>query len=156
MEALGSGNVILDAIVETRQGAYGESQEFSWTGSLFFLSRGKDWFPPVVDPAKEKELKKHNLDSVEAAQERAKEIFARFITDRRSWFIDWFVPRNTGWYATILDKDQGKINVIAHNDKIVMTHHDLKLVVTGSRLVKKEGDRKVLVVGRQGPVIRIG
>jgi hypothetical protein len=153
---IGLGQAIVDAIVDTRRGALGQSHEFLWNGSLLLLSENGDWRPPSTSPVKEKELKAFLLDSFDEAQERAQMIFDRFINQNRNWFSDIFIQRHRGWLATILDKQRGKCSIIASDDRLVVKMGELKIIIHGNNFVKKEGHKKVVVAGRGGPLIRFG
>lgn len=152
----GSGQVIVDAIVETRRGAIGQSQEFAWNGSLFLLSTSAEWVPPSILPAGGKDLEHHQLKSKEAAEEQAQQLFTRFLDEGSSWFAEVFILRRKGWCVIILDKKQGKTRILASKDRIVVKRPDASLVIKGSRMVKTEGQGKVIVTSRRGHVLRIG
>ncbi|MFX1562591.1 MAG: hypothetical protein ACFFDP_04715 [Promethearchaeota archaeon] len=152
----GSGQVIIDAIVETRRGAIGQSKELVWDGSLFLLSTSAEWVPPSILPVGDKELRSHNLDSKEAAEERAQQLFARYLDEGNSWVDDVFVLRRKGWCIIILDKNEGKTRILASRDRIVLNRSDASLIIKGNHMVETEGKSKVIVSGRRGYVFRIG
>ncbi|MFX0168718.1 MAG: hypothetical protein ACFE89_05080 [Candidatus Hodarchaeota archaeon] len=153
---IGYGQVIVDAIVETTRGALGKSYEFFWNGSLFLISEDGEWSPPSTEPVRERDIHEFLLSSVDEAQERAQNIFDRFLDQNRNWFTDTFFQRNRGWIATILDTQRGKCGIIASEDRLILNIGQLKLILTGNKLVHKEGRKKVLVAGRGGPIIRFG
>ena len=153
---IGLGQVIVDAIVETKRGAIGQSREFLWNGSLLILSEDGNWSPPETTPVKEKHLKAYLLESVDEAQERAQGIFNRFFEQNRDWFEETFIQRRRGWVAQIFDRQRGKCSLIASDNRLVVSIADWKVVLSGNKLVEKHGRKKVVVVGRGGPVIRLG
>ena len=174
---LGSGRFVVDAIVETKRGAYGESEESSWNGSLLLMASSVgDWSPPPVEPAGKKDLQSNYLGSVEEAQERAQQILERFggdSTPRPGGLWCWcgwgagvgldaewwpgvaFLGRRRGWRAVILDMYRGKTRLLAGGSRLVMERPGTKLVISGNRMVRVKGRRKVLVVGRHGFALRI-
>ncbi|MFX0079428.1 MAG: hypothetical protein ACFE8O_09335 [Candidatus Hermodarchaeota archaeon] len=153
---IGLGQVIVDAIVETRRGAIGHSREFLWNGSLLLLSEDGNWSPPETTPIKDKHLKAYLLESVDEAQERAQGIFNRFLENNRNWFDEIFIQRLRGWVAQIFDRQRGKCILIASGDRIVLKIADWKVVLSGNKLIEKDGRKKVVVAGRGGHVIRLG
>ncbi|MDO8056606.1 MAG: hypothetical protein Q6361_07070 [Candidatus Hermodarchaeota archaeon] len=153
---IGYGQMIVDAIVETNRGALGKSYEFFWNGSLLLLTEDGEWLPPSTSPVRKGDLHEFLLSSEEEAQERAQCIFERFIDHNRNWITDTFFMRNHGWLATILDTQRGKCHIIASDDRFIVKIGQLKIVLTGNKLVHKEGRKKVLVAGRGGPIIRFG
>jgi hypothetical protein len=153
---IGSGQAIIDAIAETLRGAVGQSYEFHWNGSLLLFSEDGDWTPPTTSPANERDIKVFLLESAEEAYHRAQEIFNRFFTQHRNWFTDTFIQRNHGWIATILDTQYGKCGIIASEDRLIFKKGDLKVVLSGSKLVQTEGHKKVFVAGRAGKIVRFG
>ncbi len=153
---IGFGQAIIDAIAETRRGAVGQSHNFHWNGSLLLLSEDGEWTPPSTSHIKDKELKKFHLESVEEAHERAQEIFNRFFAHNKNWFTDTFIQRQRGWVATILDTQQGKCGIIASEDRMIFKKGDLKVVISGNKLVQTEGRQKVFVAGRAGKIVRFG
>ena len=72
---LGTGQVLVDAIVNTKRGALGKSHEFLWNGSLLLFTEDGKWSPPSVATVKDKELKAFHLESPENALKRAQQIF---------------------------------------------------------------------------------
>jgi hypothetical protein len=153
---IGYGQMIADAIVETTRGALGKSYEFFWNGSLLLISEDGEWSPPSTGPVRKGDLNEFLLSSEEEAQERAQSIFERFVHHNRSWITGTFIRRNRGWIATILDTQRGKCHIIASDDRFVLKIGQLRVVLTGNKLVHKEGRKKVLVAGRGGPIIRFG
>ena len=153
---IGLGQVIVDAIVETKRGAIGQSREFLWNGSLFILSEDGYWSPPETTPVKDKHLKEYLLESVDEAQERAQGIYDRFFEQNRNWLYETFIQRHRGWIAQIFDRQHGKCSLIASDNRLVVSIADWKVVLSGNKLVEKHGRKKVVVVGRGGPVIRLG
>jgi len=153
---IGYGQAIIDAIAETHRGAVGKSHNFDWNGSLLLLSQDGDWTPPSTSHVSEKELKQLHLGSAEEAFERAQEIFNRFFDYNRNWFTNTFIQRQKGWVATILDTQFGKCGIIASEDRLVFKKGDLKVVLSGNKLVQTEGRKKVFVAGRAGKIVRFG
>jgi hypothetical protein len=153
---IGYGQAIIDAIAETRRGAVGKSHNFHWNGSLLFLSQDGDWTPPSTSRVSEKELKRLHLGSAEEAFEQAQKIFNRFFDYNRNWFTDTFIQRQKGWVATILDTQFGKCGIIASEDRLVFKKGELKVVLSGNKLVQTEGRKKVFVAGRAGKIVRFG
>ncbi len=153
---IGTGQVLIDAIIETNRGAFGKSHEFLWNGSLLLLTEDGQWNPPIVNPPSQNDLQAFLLDSIEEAQRRAQEIFYRFRYSNQHWAIDTFIQRHRGWVATILDKQRGKCGIIASNDRLVVKLAKLKVVISGNKLVQTEGRKKVVIAGQRGPVIRFG
>lgn len=153
---IGTGQVLFDAIIETKRGAFGKSHEFLWNGSLLLLTMDGKWSPPSVQPIQDKDLTAFHITSVEDANRRAQEIFHRFKDNNRDWVSGTFIQRQHGWIATILDVNRGKCGIIASDDRLVVTIGDLKLVISGNKLVQKQGRKKVVVAGRGGPVLRFG
>jgi len=153
---LGSGKVIVDAIVETRRGAIGKSEELIWNGSLILISTSVEWIPPSILPVSDKDLEYHQLKSKDEAREQAQQIFDRNLAEASSRFDDFFVLRRHGWCVIILDKEHGKIHILASKDRIVMKHPNSSLIIKGNRMVKKEGHKKVIIAGRRGHILRIG
>lgn len=153
---IGLGQVIVDAIVETKRGAIGQSREFLWNGSLFILSEDGYWSPPETTPVKDKHLKEYLLESVDEAQERAQGIYDRFFEQNRNWLYETFIQRHRGWIAQIFDRQHGKCSFIASDDRLVVTIADWKVVLSGNKLVEKHGRKKVVVAGRGGTIIRLG
>jgi hypothetical protein len=151
----GSGHYIVDAIVETREGAIGQSQEVAWDGSLLLLSEPGDWSPPILVPAGDKDLQSQYLESNEDAFDRAWQILTRFADPAGSQSPCLLVHRWSGWQATILDKKSGKTSVIACGDRVVVTDAKTSLVIKGNHLVKTERHHKVLILGHRGAAIRI-
>jgi hypothetical protein len=151
----GSGHYIVDAIVETREGAIGQSQEAAWDGSLLLLSEPGEWSPPTVVPAGEKDVHSQCLESNEDAFDRAWQILTRFADRNIPQFPCLLVHRRSGWQATILDKKSGKTSVVACGDRVVVADAKTSLVIKGNDLVKTEGRHKVLIVGHRGAAIRI-
>lgn len=174
---LGSGRFVVDAIVETKRGAYGESKEFSWKGSLLLMaSESGEWSPPPVEPASEKDLWGNYLNSVEEAQERAQQVLKRFggdfaprigglwcwcgwgagVSAGLEWVPGWgSTRRRRGWRATILDLYHGKTHLLASGKRLAMDWAGTKLVIHGNRMVKVSRRRKVLIVGRRGFALRL-
>ncbi len=153
---IGSGQAIIDAIAETRRGAVGQSHDFHWNGSLLFFSEDGEWAPPSTTLIKDKELQKFYLDSIEDADRRANEIFTKFLENNQNWFTDTFIQRQHGWVATILDTQHGKCGVITSEDRLIFKKGDLKVVISGSKLVQIEGRKKIFVAGRAGKIVRFG
>ncbi|MFX1539971.1 MAG: hypothetical protein ACFFBX_04255 [Promethearchaeota archaeon] len=153
---IGFGQAIIDAIVDTKRGALGQSHEFLWNGSLLLLSEDGDWKPPITSPVKEKDVKVFLLSSLEEAQERAQMIFDRFLNYNRNWCSDTFIQRHRGWLATILDRQRGKCSIITSDNRLVVKMGELKVIIHGNNFVKTEGRKKVVVAGRGGPLIRFG
>lgn len=153
---IGQGQVIVDAIIETKRGAIGQSRDFLWNGSLLMLSEDGKWSPPETTPVKDKHLKAFLLESVDEAQERAQGIFDRFFEQNRNWFDETFIQRQRGWVAQIFDRQRGKCNIIASDNRLVVKIADWKVVLSGNKLIEKDGHKKVIVAGRGGPVIRLG
>lgn len=151
----GSGHYIVDAIVETREGAIGQSQEAAWDGSLLLLSEPGEWSPPTVVSAGDKDLHSQYLESNEDAFDRAWEILTRFADRDGPQSPCFLVHRRSGWQATILDKRNGKTCVVACGDRVVVADAKTSLVIKGNHLVKTEGRHKVLIVGHRGAAIRI-
>lgn len=153
---IGFGQALIDAIAETRRGAVGQSHDFHWNGSLLFLSEDGEWIPPSISQVKDKELQKFHLNSAEDAYQRAQEIFNRFFESNRNWFTETFIQRHRGWVATILDTQYGKCGIIASEDRLIFKRGELKLVLSGNKLVQTEGRKKVFVAGRAGKIVRFG
>lgn len=151
----GSGHYIVDAIVETRLGAIGQSQKAAWDGSLLLLSAPGEWSPPTVIRASDKDVRDQYLESTEDAFERAWQVLTRFADREISKFPCLLVHQQYGWRATILDKKNGKTSVVAGDDRVVVAHAKSSLVIKGNHLVKTEGNRKVLIVGHRGATIRL-
>jgi len=101
-------------------------------------------------------LKEYLLESVDEAQERAQGIFDRFFEHNRDWFDETFIQRRRGWVAQIFDRQRGKCALIASGDRIVLKIADWKVVLSGNKLIEKDGRKKVVVAGRGGTVIRLG
>jgi hypothetical protein len=152
----GSGQLIVDAIVETNRGAVGQSQELEWNGSLLLLSLSAEWVPPSVLPASDKDLGDHNLDSREAAEEKARQLFDQYLDERSSWSGEIFTSRGKGWCVIILDKKQGKISIVASRDRLAMKQSDSCLVIKGNCMVKKDGHSKLIITGKRGHILRLG
>lgn len=150
----GSGHYIVDAIVETREGAVGQSQDASWGGSLLLLSEAGEWAPPIVVQATEKDVRSQYLESNEDAFDRAWQILTRFADGRVPRF-PCFSVRPGGWQATILDKRNGKTSIVACGDRVVVADAQTSLVIKGNHLIRTEGQHKVLIVGHRGAAIRI-
>ncbi|MFX1510298.1 MAG: hypothetical protein ACFFBR_08355 [Promethearchaeota archaeon] len=153
---IGFGQAIIDAIAETHRGAVGQSHDFNWNGSLLLLSEDGEWTPPETSHIKDKELAKFHLESSNDAYQRAHEIFSRFFSNNRNWFTDTFIQRHHGWVATILDINYGKCGIIASEDRLVFKRGELKIVLSGNKLVQTEGRKKVFVAGRAGKIVRFG
>jgi len=153
---IGDGQAIIDAIAETRRGAIGQSHDFNWNGSLLLLSEDNKWTPPTTSHIQDKELKMYHLDSAEDAHQRAQEIFNRFFAQNRNWFTDTFIQRHRGWVATILDTRHGKCGIIASEDRLIFKIGELKVVLSGNKLVQTEGRKKIFVAGRAGKIVRFG
>jgi hypothetical protein len=151
----GTGRYIVDAIVETREGAVGQSQDASWNGSLLLLSAAGEWSPPTVDAASEKDVRRQYLESPEDAFDRAREILRRFANQQFPRFACVSTHQSSGWKATILDKRVGKASIVANGDRVVVANAKVSLVIKGNHLVKTQGRHKVLVVGHRGTAIRI-
>lgn len=151
----GSGHYIVDAIVDTREGAIGQSQEADWDGSLLLLSEAGEWSPPTVVPASGEDVRRQYLDSNEEAFDRAWQVLTRF-ADRGAPPLAWFsVRRRCGWEATILDKRHGKTSLAACGDRVVIADAKTRLVIKGNHLVKTKGRHKILIIGHRGATIRI-
>ena len=153
---IGFGQAIIDAIAETRRGAVGQSHNFHWNGSLLLLTEDGEWIPPSTSQAKEKELRRFHIESTDDAYQRAQEIFSRFFANNRGWFTDTFIQRQRGWVATILDTQHGKCGLIASEDRLVFKMGDVKIVLSGNKLVQTVGRKKVFVAGRAGKIVRFG
>jgi hypothetical protein len=153
---IGFGQALIDAIAETHRGAVGKSHNFNWNGSLLLLSQDGEWTPPSTSHTNEKELKKLHLGSMDEAFQRAQEIFNRFFDYNRNWFTEIFIQRQRGWVATILDTQFGKCGIIASEDRLVFKRGELKVVLSGNKLVQTEGRKKVFVAGRAGKIVRFG
>ncbi len=151
---IGSGYYLVDAIAETRRGAVGKSYEYSWNGSLLLLTLDGDWSSPRTSDVSNGDLKRLYIESEGEANWRAQQILERFgNTSDEGWH---FRPGHRhGWFATILDIHQGKTQLVSIEDKLVMTREGTTLAIHGERLVKTQGHRKVLVIGKRG-TIRIG
>ncbi len=152
---LGKGQFIVDAIVETRQGAFGNSIEHSWDGSLLLLGKAGEWTPPSVSPVKEKDLKSYDFNSEEEARTRAKQILDGYSNREFCWedrILPW-PPR--GWMVTILDTTRGPTHIIAKGSHLLFKDSEVKLVLSGNHLVEKRGRKKTVVAGRWGPIVRM-
>ncbi|MFX1485752.1 MAG: hypothetical protein ACFFBS_01365 [Promethearchaeota archaeon] len=152
---LGFGYFIVDAIVETKQGAIGQSEEHKWDGSLLLLDQGRDWSAPSTEPAEDTDLRSRYLESAEEAKERAWQIFDRFMRKSEDWSSDFLDSKEKGWLANIIDNEGRESHLMAKRDRLVMIHEGTKLVIKGNKLVRKEPE-KTLVVSRRGRIIRIG
>ncbi|MFX1362546.1 MAG: hypothetical protein ACFE7A_03750 [Promethearchaeota archaeon] len=152
---LGSGHFIVDAIIETGAGAVGKSEEHKWDGNLLLLDQGGMWSAPNTEPFKHTDLKIHNLESAEKARERAQKVLNRFSFEGRSWASDFFESKKEGWIVNIIDKENKESRLVAKRDRLVMTHEGIKLVIKGNKLVRK-GNKKILVVGEEGNIVRVG
>ena len=148
---IGSGYYLVDAIAETRRGAVGKSYDYSWNGSLLLLTLNGDWSPPSVTQIGKGDLKRLYLESAEEANWRAQQILERFGNTSQEG-IHIKPGHKRGWLATILDIHQGKTLLVSIKDKLVMTREDTTLAIHGDRLVKTQGHRKVLVVGKRGTI----
>ncbi len=153
---IGSGKVIVDAIVETKRGAIGKSQELIWSGSLILFSMSVEWVPPSILPVSNKDLELHQLKSKDEATEQAQQIFERNLTEASSRFDDFFVLKRHGWCVIILDREMGKIHILASKDRIVMKHPNSSLIIKGNRMVRKDGHKKLIITGQRGHILRIG
>ncbi|MFX0096785.1 MAG: hypothetical protein ACFE7E_03410 [Candidatus Hodarchaeota archaeon] len=152
---LGSGHFIVDAIIETRQGAIGKSEDHNWDGNLLILDQGGIWSAPGTEPFSDKDLNIHNLESAKEAKERAQQILDRLLFEGRSWSSDFLDSRKGGWTVNIIDKDNKETRLVAKRDKFVMTHEGTVLVIKGNKLVRT-GHKKTIVVGEKGNIVRIG
>lgn len=152
---LGSGHFIVDAIVETKQGAIGQSEEHKWEGNLLLLDRGGEWSAPNTESVKNADLKIHSLGSIEEAKERARQIFDRFVDRDGGWSLDFLDSKKKGWFVKILDNESRESHLIAERDRLVMTHEGTKLAIKGNKLVRK-GRKKTLVVSGRGKIVRLG
>lgn len=152
---IGSGRFVVDAIVETRQGAIGKSHDYSWDGSLLILSSGGEWTPPSVKLVQDKDLKSYHLKTTDEAKERATQILDRFTESKFGWFSESYIRRGKGWRVTILDKERGVTHLIAKQTRLIMKHSDTKIVLDGNRLLQKQGERKIVVASRWGPIVRV-
>jgi len=151
----GSGHYVIDAIVETREGAIGQSREASWAGSLLLLSETDEWSPPGVVPTSDKDLRRQYLESNEDAFDRAWQVLTRFADGDRPRLVCFTVLGRRGWKATILDKKNGKTSIVACEDRVVVADAKTSLVIRGNHLIKTEGRHKVLIAGDHGAAIRI-
>jgi hypothetical protein len=151
----GSGRYIVDAIVETREGAMGRSREAAWDGSLLLSSEPGEWSPPPVVAATEKDVQNRYLESNEDAFERAWQVLTRFSDRSAPRSLCFITRRRCGWEATILDKKNGKTSVVACGDRVVMKNAEISLVIKGNHLVKTQGRHKTLFVGHRGAAIHI-
>jgi hypothetical protein len=152
---LGKGQFIVDAIVETRKGAFGSSIEHPWDGSLLILGKAGEWTPPSVIPAKDKDFKTYDFKSEEEARNRAKQILDGYINRDFCWkdrILPW-PPR--GWMVSILDTTRGPTHIIAKDSHLIFKDSEAKIVLSGNHLVEKRGRKKTVVTGRWGPIIRI-
>jgi hypothetical protein len=148
---IGSGYYLVDFIAETRRGAVGKSHEYSWNGSLLLLALDGEWSPPHVSKLGKGDLKRLYIESEGEANWRAQQILERFGNSRDEG-IHFRPGHRRGWIATILDIHQGKTHLISVEDKVVMTRQDTTLAIHGEQLVKTQGHRKVLVVGKRGTI----
>lgn len=153
---IGTGQVIVDAIVETKRGAIGQSHEFLWNGSLIILTEDGKWSPPSVASIKEKELKTFHLESTEEAHQQAQQILDQFMNRNTCWFTDTFIQKHKGWIVTIYDEEHGKCGIIASEDRLVFKMGETKIIIHGNKLVESIGRRKVLVAGPHGRIVRFG
>ncbi len=151
---IGSGYYLVDFVAETKRGAVGRSYEYSWNGSLLLLSLDGDWSPPQVSNIGKGDLKRLYIESEGEANWRAQQILERFGNTSEEG-MRYKPGHRRGWLATILDIHSGKTLLVSVEDKLVMKREDTTLAIHGEQLVKTQGHRKVLVVGKRG-TIRIG
>ncbi len=148
---IGSGYYLVDFIAETRRGAVGKSYEYSWNGSLLLLSLDGEWSPPQVTKVSKGDLKRLYIESEGEANWRAQQILERFGNTSKEG-IRFKPGQRRGWLATILDIHQGKTLLVSVEDNLVMTREGTTLAIHGEQLVKTQGHRKVLVVGKRGTI----